>query len=430
MKNNFKILTIAGLSIFTLFCSPFVILAQSDSGQTGISVNVTQEFFCNNNGICQPSLGEDEFNCFNDCAVQPQQTGGGGNPYTPPAGLYIQNLKISNVMADSAEISWQTDFYASCATNLGKTLEYGKEISSETETFLSHSLKLIDLEPYTVYHFNIYCKSINGYTAQTGDRFFATPYIVSNVSNFNATVAGQEILLAWENPADPNFRSVRIVRNERFYPADSGDGNIIYEGTGLTFTDKNIQAGKTYYYAIFAKDKNNNWSQGVLAFARIKPAVLPITPEVSTNKEVTITIFNFSLPEANLPVGEDGVIDVSPNDPLTISANCAKIPGAKKIIVTLKNEGENFSPISKTESDGDSCGILLISPENPGTYLIEISITDSSNRVIAKIEAKLKVAGKGQPVWVLEIIFTAMYIFLVVIIILVFWKIKRKQPSK
>jgi len=461
MKSYFGILIITLIAIsatLALFCSPSIIFAQSGQSQTDVSVTVTSEASCNNNGTCEENLGEDELSCFNDCGcnnnnacesqrgedvgncpndcivVQPAggSAGGGGSIfYNLKPEFYVKNLKISNITPNSAEIAWQTNTPALCVTNLGKTSEYGKEIVSETQASANHSLELTDLSHSTVYHFNIACKNADDLTIQTGDKSFTTPYIIGDVNNFVASSGKDEISLSWENPAGLEFGSVRLVRNEYFYPADIDDGSVIYEGTGSVFVDRNVQVEKIYYYAIFSIGKNNSRSKGALAFAQIRPVkppvAPPVTPSISANKEITITAASFFAEKINLSIGNNKTIEVSPNSPLTISANCAKIPGARKVVINLQNRGQDPSVILKIESAKDSCAISLTSPRDSGIYPIEILITDLNGRIIGRVETTLKVLGDYKLFLPMGAVALIIYLLLALAIILFVILIFRKK---
>jgi len=425
MKNYFKILTgvtIIVLAILVVFKPP-VIFAQSDSDQLNVGVKVTREAFCNNNGICEPQGGEDFNSCPADCEIEDNGEGEvvGGGGYIPEK-LYIKNLIINKVTFNSAEISWQTNKLAFCVTNIGKTSGYEKETEVEVERFSNHLVMLTGLNSFTTYHFNITCKDVDNLTVQSGDKYFVTTYIIRDVNNFTAVPGEKEIFLSWENPVDQNFQLVRLIRNEYFYPADINDGVVIYEGAGSAFTDENVQEERTYYYAIFAGGKNNVWSQGSLAFAKFKPVPASVTPGISTNKEITITIVNFSTEKINLSVGNNKTIEVLTNTPLIISANCGKIPGAEKVSVRLRS--------SITESSKNFCEASLISPRQPGIYPIEISITDSKNRVIGKIEAELKVLGSKKLFLTTGEMALWMYILITLtVIFLTIWGFKKKKNA-
>jgi hypothetical protein len=71
------------------------------------------------------------------------------------------------------------------------------------------------------------------------------------------------LLLKWENPADGNYVRTIISRKEGEAPVAVNEGDIVYEGSGTEFTDKEVLKGKTYGYGIFTYDRKPNYSEAV-----------------------------------------------------------------------------------------------------------------------------------------------------------------------
>lgn len=76
-------------------------------------------------------------------------------------------------------------------------------------------------------------------------------------SSFEASYNGSAFALSWDNPSDPDFRSVRVYRG---VSADNLAllANIPFGNAG--YTDTAVQAGMVYYYAIAALDAAGNES--------------------------------------------------------------------------------------------------------------------------------------------------------------------------
>jgi len=90
------------------------------------------------------------------------------------------------------------------------------------------------------------------------------PSVLPEVKNFSVAnpEIGNRLDLSWENPTDPNFQGVRIVRKTTGFPADENDGDIIYEGTEESYQDEGLTDGIEYFYKIFVTD-GTNFSNGV-----------------------------------------------------------------------------------------------------------------------------------------------------------------------
>jgi len=453
MAKIFKILLISALLVFTSFVVCPSVLAQSDSGQATPTLQVTGE--CNNNGICESNLGEtsnicpnecgcnnnnicesqrgeDRSNCFNDCPPS-----SGVNP--PELGLYIKNLEVGKITFDSAEIFWKTNREAICNVYVGKTAEYEKETISETEVSTNHLVKLIDLSFSTTYHFNIICKDLNDLTTQTGDRYFTTLFVISNVNNFIAVAGQQEIFLRWENSSDPDFQLVRIVRSETFYPPSIDDGDILYEGTEEFFTDNNVEILKTYYYSIFAKSKNGSWSSGAVAFAIIQPTpviplvvppvVPPVTPPVIPPEIAKLSLkdFDFYSEGVKLLLVDDKTINVGLNENLIISIAYEKVSSGYKLIAELAIDKNTFSYLFAVSQENTVYSTSLISPELVQKYPLTIKIYNEKNNFVYELEGELSVFKKPEPfgkniylIWLITHINIFLFILLLILLLLLF----------
>lgn len=97
---------------------------------------------------------------------------------------------------------------------------------------------------------------------------------VPNVSNFSASVNGQDISLSWNNPSNSagfTFSAVRIVRRTGFFPSGPNDGALIYDSSGENATDSGLSPG-TYYYAAYARNSRGEYSSGAVTLGIISPA--------------------------------------------------------------------------------------------------------------------------------------------------------------
>lgn len=85
-------------------------------------------------------------------------------------------------------------------------------------------------------------------------------------TNFRATPGiDGEVSLAWENPADADLESVRVLRLTDGPPVGPDDpaATVVYEGAGESAQLTDLVHGSTHHFAIFATDGNYNWSDGV-----------------------------------------------------------------------------------------------------------------------------------------------------------------------
>jgi hypothetical protein len=61
----------------------------------------------------------------------------------------------------------------------------------------------------------------------------------------------KKVEIAWQNPLDVDFDTVRITRSTTAYPRDPFEGRVVYEGGGNFVIDKNVQEGVKYYLRNF-----------------------------------------------------------------------------------------------------------------------------------------------------------------------------------
>ena len=468
MKNIFKILIIA-TTIGFIF--PTQIFAVLNTGVATPTLTVTSEL-CNNNGICEPHVGEDSTFCFNDCGCnnngicedQRMETeancpadcstsssvGGGFDPKV--FSLYIENLKINNITFDSAKILWQTSQTAFCTFYIGRTSDYEKEIISETELKTEHFVQLNNLNPSTEYHFNIFCDNGQGLNAETKDKYFTTLFVIDNVNNFVAKPGISEITLTWENPVSDNFKSVTIVRNLEYFPSNISDGEIIYQGKAEYFVDIGLTQGKDYYYTIFAEGLNGSFSSGAIAYAKIQiPGQIEepidiLEPEIiiPDSKILEFKDFDFYSDGQKLLLEDERKLELESEKILTISVDKEKVPeNYKKIIAKLKTEKNNFYYLFNLNKLEIVYNTSFLVPKNSGNYLITILFINQENKIIAKTDGELSIWKDEQTFlaeklniyfWInnttfILVLFFSVAIFLLLLLLFLFKRRKKKKEE-
>ena len=130
------------------------------------------------------------------------------------------------------------------------------------------------------------------------DRYFIGTTI-SNVSRFRAyAIASDKIVCRWFNPPDTVFAGVRVLRKTDAFPANPGDGTLIYEGPGFSTLDSGLDPAKTYYYAAFAynyggffADPGENARGQATTFASDEPPVTRWTQTISSTTQNLYTVF-------------------------------------------------------------------------------------------------------------------------------------------
>lgn len=80
------------------------------------------------------------------------------------------------------------------------------------------------------------------------------------VTNFTATAGDAQVTLRWTNPQDEDVAGVKILRKVGSYPDSISDGNPIFDNLGTEFVDATVSNGVEYFYAAYAYDNANNYS--------------------------------------------------------------------------------------------------------------------------------------------------------------------------
>jgi len=400
MNQCSKIFTV--IIIISALFTPLSSFTVSDT--TNVNLNVTPA--CNNNGICEPALGENYINCPFDCPAPPPPfpPGAAFIPDTTPPVIY--NLLISEITLNSAEISWDTNEQALCQLFWGKTQEYKEEVISEAAFYWKHSTKLTKLLPETTYHFKITCRDTNQNESETTDQKFTTltpPDITppANISNFEAVAGDEQITLTWQNPPDPDFKAVKIMRSENFYPENPWEGEMVYNDKGTFFVDIGLTNGVRYYYTAFAYDKTGNYSSGAITSAipyppEVPPVIPPVVPPVVPPEivppeieKLTLEDFDFWQEGKKIPLIDGKRIEAKTEIPLTISIDYEKVPEVlKTIMITLKRGEKIFSFLLRIDKEKIKYLATLILPD-AGDYPLNINVLDFKNQTLRGIPGEL-----------------------------------------
>jgi len=403
MSSLKKIIIVAILSVISV-CPIFVSdsLAVTDNFQVQQTVTA-----CNNNGSCE--TGETNANCPNDCAAETPASvpGGGFKEVTLPN---VRDLEVHPTY-NSVFISWSATKPSYAVLKWGKTEECelgsigGLEISSEYDVFLDN------LEPDTYYYFLIELRDEDGNeNAIYPHKFktFAEPDINSpaNVDGLTITRLGEsnDAVLSWVNSPDEDFAGVRIVRSDKFFPADIYDGTTVYEGDGQSVIDKEIEQDVTYYYSVFTYDFSGNYSSGAISTftitkgqAVIPPFVIPVVPPEEVPPEVSkmdLSFFDFFQNNLKLSV-IDGRVIVDAEKPLEILLSYEKSPEVlKTILVTLiepSEEKRQFAFLLKVNKDKTRYEAKIAPLKTPGLYEVSIAVLDYKNQALKKFKTFLMV---------------------------------------
>ncbi|MCX6806825.1 MAG: hypothetical protein NT135_01745 [Candidatus Berkelbacteria bacterium] len=168
----------------------------------------------------------------------------------------------------------------------------------------------------------------------------------SNISNLSATVSGQDIILAWQNPSDADFNGVKIQHSTSDYPSSPDVGTNIFSGLATTYTDKSLELNKRYYYTVFTYDAAGNYSSGAIVSAIIlEESETPPSPETE-QPQPTEQPPTPKAPTSTKPKTTTGQINI--NEEIKQNHPLAKEEMSTEDIQIFAQTGKNFVEIAKS----------------------------------------------------------------------------------
>lgn len=322
--------------------------------------------------------------------------------------IYDLNINPSHIESD---ISFKTNMISQAKVFWGITPDF--EMGSLSVLFYGteHKVKLTGLSEGVTYFTKIEATNIYGVSTHVLSSFRTIKEVeevsLANPSNFIARGKTDSIDLSWNNPIDERFDSVRIVRSDNFFPKDQFDGYPIYEGKGEFISDKDVEEGKTYYYAAFAKSKDGKYSSGSLASAKVLspgeieikvgdpfaniPQVFDVDPII---KELTISDFEFIQQGRLLANLGNGTIAIDGSKNLLIRLKYDKVPEIlKTIAITLtdpEDENKVFTFLLRVNSNKTAYEATIGALGKSGNYSMSIIILDYQNQGLKKIYGNLR----------------------------------------
>lgn len=337
--------------------------------------------------------------------TSPPTPPGGGPLPVPPQPIFTNIAVEANT--DSSEILWSTNPHTRGIIMWGATpdLELGS-ISAPLYN-REHTTFIESLIEQKTYYFRIIAQDGFGNMVDSGIVSFITKgkddvQSPSNPITFTAKVEGAAIRLDWQNPLDEDFRSVRIIRSPLFYPADTVDGALVYEGSLETFLDTEVEKDIRYYYTLFARDAAGNYSSGVVADAiiftdggseEIEPPFenLPDAPFVHPQIDA-LTLYDLEYIQKGilLPVSSTSPrIYIDGGYDLLVRLEYEKVPEVlKTIAITLTDpieKDKHFSFLLRVNKDKSYYEARLSPLKRTGVYEFLFAVLDYKNQNLKKL---------------------------------------------
>ena len=336
----------------------------------------------------------------------PPGPGGGpiyGSKHKPWSEMIVSLEVLPDT--DSVVIRYETDSYVRGVIKWGRTTSY--ELGSLAEDALSktHETVITGLSPGVIYYFTIEGEDrIGRYGTMYTGTFTTLPpedtFPPANVLNLRATRDGDDVVLSWTNPDDPDFANLRVMRSDRFYPIDTADGWFVYEGTGETFRDEGAAAtgALRQYYTVFSYDELGNISSGAFVSVYLGPTSTstpgvtapeteeeePLPPEEQadeTKDTLSLELEDLEFVQDDLYLTpRNGVVTIDGSKRLTISIPYERLPEHLKAILVVIRDSRNVERTFKfllRVNDAKTAYTSLLAPlGTSGDFPIEVSVFD------------------------------------------------------
>jgi hypothetical protein len=287
-----------------------------------------------------------------------------------------------------------------------------------------HTFPLTDLEPGTIYEYQIIGYTVRGVSNVLRTGTFTTLSDASltapvNVSRFVANQFVSDVVLDWQNPKMTDFAYVRIVRSHLGFPEYPTDGAVVYQGVGSRVVDAGVlDIYSPVYYTAFVYDTFGNTSSGAVTmlYASQNDTAIPgpdsliggINPPIITSEATSTVNLDRVTPEMRMPESSDILVtqgDMSfslldtplyldSSQPFVVSVPRDTVVGnLKSIIATILNPTDTrvaYSFLLRINKD-QSAYVTSIAPlEVLGKSQLQIEIYDYEAFVVATYQTPVE----------------------------------------
>lgn len=91
------------------------------------------------------------------------------------------------------------------------------------------------------------------------------------------TLTAMTVELSWENPTE-YFAGLLIVRKAGSLPTSPTDGDAVYNGSGTTYTDTDVESDVTYFYRPYPYNSDGSYQTVLTGYAQATPTNgIPLT---------------------------------------------------------------------------------------------------------------------------------------------------------
>ncbi len=316
-------------------------------------------------------------------------------------------------------ITWETNEPTRTKVSW-QAMDEGEQKKSANPGFAHrHKTTLTDLEPGTSYQVNL--TGINKEGEEVVQELNLSTRVADSpemVTQFSADVtADNSVSLSWQNPQIADFDYVRITRSQNRFPADPMVGELVYEGSGNLTVDEEVQPDNTYFYSIFVRTQNGEWSSPAIDIARVPredqtptdpvfgegegPSdVIDDLPEASQEtrdllKDFSVADIDFIQSGVSAEV-EDGVFRLRQSQSFSVRVPYGEMPEVlKTILVTLTHPDteRTFSFLLKSGENKEAYQAAIGGLSDPGEYPFEATVLDYKNQQVKTVGGSVVIEG-------------------------------------
>lgn len=446
---------IYGKYINIFLIATFIILnsgSLSYAEVNGIDVNLNIGS-CNNNNICD--LGqEDFFNCPADCTpivVPPTPKPGSG----ATGGSLVMDNVFNNLTVEvsynSAIIRWNSYIPTTSNVKWGINPDYKDGVLRNINYILEHKAILTDLKEGTVYYFNIEAENLLGKMNSLENQEFRTLSLLdttppSNPTNIDASSSAAGITVSWNNPREPDFDYVRVLRSTDRYYGSPLVGTVVYEGRGAYFVDSKVKANTKYFYSLFSRDRAGNYSSGAMIDIIHNPTGADnwgniLTPPVKV-VEVPGTKFIVIQGSSTYDFNLGAILPLSGDDSINVKTNYTSVTKNDDMWLEIRNkDGEIVSQyfFFRVKDKYGFTNVVIPSFEKSGYYAVTVHrYSAGEEQVINQGAFQITKVPTMEKNYLYSWYVMIFAIFIIVAILILFWllfillprAIKRKREER
>lgn len=273
------------------------------------------------------------------------------------------------------------------APSEGETYTAGNTVGSSSVVYAGTGSTFTDstIQSGQLYYYKIFSKDTRG-NYSTGALTTSDHLAPGNPGWGVVTTGDTQITLNWANPADADFSQVIVLRNTSAVtdaPVEGttyaqgntiGSSTVRYCGSLQSFIDTGLTNNTDYYYKIFAKDTNGNYSTG--------SAAGPYMP-------VTAVTVGDGINPSNSNIAPGGPATVLDSFTLQTAVSTATVTG-----LTVALSPGTSTALSLVEITSDN-GVMVYGSGSPSSDTVPISLSTNITATTSSTQYRVRVTPKS-----------------------------------